>query len=73
MIARTELADALAADRPVAEAPVDDDPPKVTAKVPVAGSIVARWQEGATAQGLAPDYRRIVELLEGELPMAERG
>ncbi|GAA2924392.1 hypothetical protein GCM10010478_26100 [Streptomyces erythrogriseus] len=51
MIARAELADALAADRPVAEAPVDDDPPKVTAKVPVAGSIVARWQEEATAQG----------------------
>lgn len=73
VIARAELAEALAAERPVAEAPVDDDPPEVSAKVPVAGSIVPRWHQGATSEGLAPDYRRIVELLEGELPDDNEG
>uniref|UniRef100_A0AAU2UVW4 GntR family transcriptional regulator n=1 Tax=Streptomyces sp. NBC_00003 TaxID=2903608 RepID=A0AAU2UVW4_9ACTN len=41
--------------------------------VPVAGSIVPRWRQGATAEALAPDYRRIVELLEGELPDGGEG
>ncbi|MDX2823143.1 hypothetical protein PV416_18995, partial [Streptomyces ipomoeae] len=35
-------------------------------KVPVAGSIVPRRGEGMTLQALAPDYRRIVELVESE-------
>jgi len=33
-------------------------------KVPVAGSIVPHFGEGMTVQALAPDYRRIVELVE---------
>jgi hypothetical protein len=33
-------------------------------KVPVAGSIVPRFGEGTTVEALAPDYRRIVELVE---------
>lgn len=70
VIARVELAEVLAAPGdPVAvcvqEAP-DPDPALVAAaaRVPVAGSIVPRFGEGMTVQALAPDYRRIVELLE---------
>ncbi|MFD7205664.1 hypothetical protein [Streptomyces sp. NPDC059893] len=73
MIARVELAEALAAPGPVGEVPVDDPRdvmPKPSAskgRSPVAGSIVPRRREAATAQALAPDYRRIVDLLEAEL------
>lgn len=33
-------------------------------KVPVAGSIVPHFGEGVRVEALAPDYRRIVELVE---------
>lgn len=33
-------------------------------KVPVTGSIVPHFGEGMTAGALAPDYRRVVELVE---------
>lgn len=79
VIAQAELAEALAAPGAVIEVPVDA-PQNVTAKAPatkgrapVAGSIVSRWREGATTGALAPDYRRIVELLEGGLPDGKEG
>jgi len=71
VIARTELAEALAAGSgAVGEPalPVADPVPVITAvKVPVAGSVVPQCKEGSTTQALAPDYRRIVEMLEAEL------
>ncbi|MFD7713146.1 hypothetical protein [Streptomyces sp. NPDC059786] len=73
VIARVELVEALAADGSAVEAPIDDDPPEVPAKNPVAGSIVPRWRDGTTAQVLAPDYRMIVELLEGQLRGNDEG
>ncbi len=72
-IARVELAEALAAPGDAADAAVQETPePVPTAKamkVPVAGSIVPHFGEpyfgeGMTVQALAPDYRRIVELVE---------
>ncbi|MFF9042321.1 hypothetical protein ACF090_43695 [Streptomyces sp. NPDC014892] len=79
VIARAEPAEVLAVPGPVIEVPVADAQdvmPKVKAakgRVPVAGSIVPRWREGATAEALAPDHRRIVELLEAELPVGGVG
>ncbi|MFF0795173.1 hypothetical protein [Streptomyces spiralis] len=70
VIARVELAEALAAPGDAAEAAVQEAPEPVTAakgkavKVPVAGSIVPHFGEGMTVESLAPDYRRIVELVE---------
>lgn len=65
-IARVELAEALAAPGDAADAAVQKAPvPEAKAvKVPVAGSIVPHFGEGMTVQALAPDYRRIVELVE---------
>ncbi|MFE9222575.1 hypothetical protein ACFYN3_40560 [Streptomyces lavendulae] len=71
VIARAELGEALAVGSdavvvPAAEAP---DPAQTEVKereVPVAGSVVRRCGEGMTVRALAPDYRRIVELVESE-------
>jgi hypothetical protein len=67
-IARVELAEALAAPGDAADAAVQKAPEPVpeakAVKVPVAGSIVPHFGEGMTVQALAPDYRRIVELVE---------
>lgn len=68
VIARVELADALAAPGDAVDAAVLEAPESVPAakavKVPVAGSIVPHFGEGMTLEALAPDYRRIVELVE---------
>jgi hypothetical protein len=68
VIARVELAEALAAPGDAADAVVQEAPEPVPAakavKVPVAGSIVPHFGEGMTVEALAPDYRRIVELVE---------
>ncbi|MFF3879139.1 hypothetical protein [Streptomyces sp. NPDC001978] len=67
-IARVELAETLAAPGDTADAVVQEAPEPVPAakavKVPVAGSIVPHFGEGMTVEALAPDYRRIVELVE---------
>jgi hypothetical protein len=67
-IARAELAEALAAPGDGADAAVQEAPDPVpearAVKVPVAGSIVPHFGEGMTVEALAPDYRRIVELVE---------
>ncbi|WP_326809786.1 hypothetical protein OIE62_40195 [Streptomyces scopuliridis] len=70
VIARVELAEALAAggdaaDPPRLEVQVPARPARVD-KVPVAGATVVRCREGMTVEALAPEYRRIVELLQGE-------
>jgi hypothetical protein len=50
-------------------AEVLDEPPSVVAEPArsvVAGSLVPRWAEGMAASVLAPDYQRIVSVLESE-------
>jgi hypothetical protein len=69
VIARTELAEALAcpgdaADAAEQEAPEQPVPVVEAVKAPVAGSIVPHFGEGMRGQALAPEYRRIVELVE---------
>ncbi|MEU2135474.1 hypothetical protein [Streptomyces sp. NPDC018352] len=68
VIARTELAEALAGGGEETQAPPAGvrEAPAVSKKVPapVAGSVVPRWHEAATVDALAVDYRRIVELVE---------
>lgn len=69
VIARMELAEALAGDGAA-------DPPRLEVQVPgplahvdkapVAGATVVRRREGMPVEALAPAYRRIVELLQGE-------
>lgn len=77
VIARAELAEALAAGGETANAPGPDvaaeEPETKVVRVPVAGSIVPRWHPEATAGALSPDYRRIVELLDAELPDGGQG
>lgn len=66
VIARVELAEALAA--PVEEAAVVVPGPREASaepeRAPVTGSVVPRWHQAGTLQALAPEYRRIVELVE---------
>lgn len=68
VIARTELAEALAAGGEQAQAAGAGvrEAPAVTERspAPVVGSVVPRWHEAATVDALAVDYRRIVELVE---------
>ncbi|MGA5135410.1 hypothetical protein ACPCTO_37215 [Streptomyces olivoreticuli] len=71
VIARAERGEALAAGSDAVVAPVAGAPDPAPAmakerKVPVAGSIVRRCGEERTVRALAPDYRRIVELVESE-------
>ncbi|MFJ8827635.1 hypothetical protein ACIREE_38565 [Streptomyces sp. NPDC102467] len=65
-IACAELAGALVA--PVEEADAVVPGPREASveveKVPVPGALVPRWRQGLTLEALAPDYRRIVELVE---------
>ncbi|MGW0994218.1 hypothetical protein ACWD5V_13045 [Streptomyces sp. NPDC002523] len=67
-IARVELAEALSARDDAADTAVREAPEPVPAakavSVPVAGSIVPHFGEGMTVEMLAPDHRRIVELME---------
>ncbi|MFJ9034727.1 hypothetical protein ACIRQP_41130 [Streptomyces sp. NPDC102274] len=65
VIARAELAEALAtpAEQTDALVPGPREETAAKGKVPVAWSIVLRHGEGMTAAALAPDYRRIVELV----------
>ncbi|WP_264937569.1 hypothetical protein [Streptomyces sp. A012304] len=68
VIARAELAEALAAGGEQTQVPAAgvQKAPAVTGKAPapVVGSVVPRWREAATVDALAVDYRRIVELVE---------
>jgi hypothetical protein len=69
-IARAELVEALSAPGVAAHVPVLEAegpvPMAKAVKVPAAGSIVPRRGEGMRVEVLAPDYRRIVSLLESE-------
>jgi hypothetical protein len=82
VIARVELAEALSAPDdaggvpapdPEEEPPVMPVSPVAVSKTPVAGSIVPRRREGLDLKALAPDYRRIVEMLEFEPAVGQEG
>ncbi|MET7458526.1 hypothetical protein ABZT03_43325 [Streptomyces sp. NPDC005574] len=70
VIARAELAEALAAGDGAADPPRLEvqvpPPPAHVDKVPVTGATVVWHREGMTVEALAPEYRRIVELLQCE-------
>ncbi|WP_438306697.1 hypothetical protein ACSHXN_44640 (plasmid) [Streptomyces sp. HUAS TT11] len=63
--ALAELAEALAADA-VPQEPVRPASVPSPVKVPVAGSVVPEWLRGGTAQVLAPEYRRLLGVLEAD-------
>ncbi|MEU3462944.1 hypothetical protein ABZ721_23735 [Streptomyces sp. NPDC006733] len=66
VIARVELAEAMAEPGREAEEPVRPVPVPAALKVPVAGAVVPRWREGLTVGDLAPDYQRLLGVLEAE-------
>ncbi|MEU7166643.1 hypothetical protein AB0A70_18655 [Streptomyces morookaense] len=68
VIARMELAEALATPDEAVQAPNPDprEAPAMAERVPVTGSVVPRWHHGATPQVLAPDYRQIIGLVESD-------
>ncbi|MFJ7913174.1 hypothetical protein [Kitasatospora sp. NPDC096204] len=63
VIAVVELSEALAASAQP-QAPVKPVPVPVVVKEPVAGSVVPGWREGVTVEVLAPEYRRLLDVLE---------
>ncbi|WP_405940787.1 hypothetical protein [Streptomyces sp. NBC_00207] len=63
-IARLELAEALSEPEPEADHPPESAP--AVAEAPVAGSVVPHWRVGLTMEVLAPDYQRLVGVLEAE-------
>ncbi|MEU6974349.1 hypothetical protein AB0A71_42920 [Kitasatospora aureofaciens] len=63
VIAVVELSEALAAGAQP-QAPVKPVPVPVVVKEPVAGSVVPGWREGMTVEALAPEYRRLLVVLE---------
>ncbi|MGV9956632.1 hypothetical protein ACWDU0_32810 [Streptomyces cellulosae] len=65
-VARAELAEALAGPEPEAERRPEAVPVPAVVKAPVAGSVVPYWREGLTVEALAPDYQRLMGVLEAE-------
>jgi hypothetical protein len=65
VVAVAELAEALAAV-PEPEEPVRPAPVPVVVKEPAAGSTVPEWAAGLTAAVLAPEYQRLLAILEAE-------
>ena len=65
VVALAELTEALAADA-APEEPVRPAPVPAVVKEPVAGSVIPQWREGVTTQVLAPEYRRLLAVLEAD-------
>jgi hypothetical protein len=72
VIAREELVEALAASAAETTAVTEAEAEQETAPSPVPGSIVPPWREGLPVTVLAPDYQRIVGVLDEQQP-AGRG
>lgn len=70
VIAREELVEALAASaaETTAVSDVEVEPETGPAPVPVPGSIVPSWREGLPLTVLAPDYQRILGVLDERRP-----
>ncbi|MFI5634934.1 hypothetical protein ACIA8E_37415 [Streptomyces sp. NPDC051664] len=65
VVALAELVEALTAGA-VPQEPVQPAPVPVPVKAPVDGSVVPKWREGVTALVLAPEYRRLLGVLEAD-------
>lgn len=64
VIAREELVEALAASAAESTAVIEAVPERESAPAPMPGSTVAPWREGLPVTALAPDYQRILGVLE---------
>ncbi|WP_225859215.1 hypothetical protein [Streptomyces albicerus] len=69
VIAREELVEALAASAADTTAVTEAEAETVPAPVP--GSIVPPWREGLPVTVLAPDYQRILGVLDGRRPAGQ--
>ncbi|MFJ4504469.1 hypothetical protein [Streptomyces sp. NPDC088864] len=72
VIAREELVEALAASAAETTAVTGAEAEAVSSSAPVPGSIVPSWREGLPVTVLAPDYQRILGVLDGRRP-ADQG
>lgn len=70
-IAREELVEALAASAADTTAVTEAEAETVPVPAPVPGSIVPPWREGLPVTVLAPDYQRILGVLDGRRPAGQ--
>ncbi|MYV49591.1 hypothetical protein GT031_29585 [Streptomyces sp. SID2888] len=71
VIAREELVEALAASAAEATAVTGAEAETVSSPAPVPGSVVPPWREGLPVTVLAPDYQRILGVLDERLPAGQ--
>ncbi|MGW1729411.1 hypothetical protein ACWCQK_42460 [Streptomyces sp. NPDC002306] len=71
VIAREELVEALAASAAETTAVTEAERETATLPAPVPGSIVPPWREGLPVTVLAPDYQRILGVLEERQPAGQ--
>ncbi|MFG2716637.1 hypothetical protein ACGFX2_39915 [Streptomyces goshikiensis] len=73
VIAREELVEALAASAVEATAvtETETEAERKTVPAPVPGSIVPPWREGLPVTVLAPDYQRILDMLDERRPTGQ--
>ncbi|MEV6483301.1 hypothetical protein [Streptomyces sp. NPDC051576] len=69
VIAREELVEALAASAAETTSVTGTEVERVASPAPVPGSIVPPWREGLPVPVLAPDYQRILGVLEERQPV----
>ncbi|MGW1554592.1 hypothetical protein [Streptomyces sp. NPDC002346] len=72
VIAREELVEALAASAAEATAVTEAEAETVSSPAPVPGSIVPPWREGLPVTVLAPDYQRILGVLDERQPAGQK-
>ncbi|MDX2821434.1 hypothetical protein Sipo8835_14840 [Streptomyces ipomoeae] len=71
VIAREELVEALAASAAETTAVTEAKAETVSSPAPVPGSIVPPWREGLPVTVLAPDYQRILGVLDERQPAGQ--
>ncbi|MFB7501912.1 hypothetical protein ACFC09_46015 [Streptomyces sp. NPDC056161] len=71
VIAREELVEALAASAAETTAVTEEKAETVSSPQPVPGSIVPPWREGLPVTVLAPDYQRILGVLDESQPAGQ--
>ncbi|WP_326771326.1 hypothetical protein [Streptomyces sp. NBC_01445] len=71
VIAREELVEALAASAAETTAVTEAEAEQETVPSPVPGSIVPPWREGLPVTVLAPDYQRILGVLDERQPAGQ--
>jgi hypothetical protein len=71
VIAREELVEALAASAAETTAVAETEAERKAVPAPVPGSIVPPWREGLPVTVLAPDYQRILGVLDEREPVGQ--